>query len=349
VPAPSEVLENVHFDPRLEATQICLSTYQCLLNQVYRIASPLLEDIYGMRTSHNMGLYSQLPEMVATANQSLSEWQQHLPQYLSFEHINDLTAYSSTAEKMYSLQALSLQLTYDNIVIVLHRPLLAGRGHVERSTAAEAMSPNSQFSDDMRDISFKRCLSSALRVSNIQRKQNLFSLARATHLVSFLGMNLFTASVVLFICALSDTLSDTAQEAKRGLKRTLQMQKALANHASLSMQCSVILEDLVQLILKKEMEEMLRDHPSNGENISTSFAMPEEDLHGGRRQGEMTPNRLGSYSGVHPATFDTTSDETPHPGDSYFKQSLMTLNRGMYSARLLISPIHILIIHSLPR
>jgi hypothetical protein len=323
-------LENVHFDPRFDAAQICLSTYQCQLNQVYRIASPLLEDIYGMRTSYNVGVYSQLPEMVAMTNQSLLEWQQHLPSYLSFDHVNDLTAYSSTEEKLHSLQALSLQLTYDNIMIVLHRPLLADRRYVERSTAAAAMSPNSQFSDDVREIGFKRCLSSALRISNIQRKQNLFHLARTTHLVSFLGMNLFTASVVLFICALSDTLSDTAQEAKRSLKRTLQMQKALSNHASLPMQCSKILEDLVELILKKEMEEMLRDHSTSCENTSTGLAILDEDPHAGRLQGEMAPHRSESHAGVHAAPFGT-NEEIPQLESSHFKQSLMTLNRGVYS------------------
>lgn len=323
-------MENVHFDPLLEATQICLSTYQRQLNQVYRIASPLLEDIYGMRTSHHMGIGSQLAEMVSITNQSLLEWQQNLPPYLSFDQINDLTAYSSTEEKMHSLQALSLQLTYDNLMIVINRPLLAGRRYIDRSTAAAAMSPNSQYSDDMRDNSFKRCLNSALRISNIQRKQNLFSLARTTHLVSFLGMNLFTASVVLFICALSDTLSDTAQEAKRGLKRTLQMQKALSNHASLSMQCSMILEDLVQLILKKEMEEMLHDHSTNNENTFSDPAIPEEYLQGGVLRGEMMPNQSGSRSGIHSATFDTSIQETTHHEGSHFKQSLMTLNRGMH-------------------
>ena len=266
--------------------------------------------------------------MVATANQALLEWQQDLPPHLSFDYLNDLTAYSSTEEKTHSLQALSLQLTYDNLMIVLHRPLLAGR-YVERSATLQAMSPDSQFSDDMRDIGFKRCLNSALRISNLQRKQNLFSLARTTHLVSFLGMNLFTASVVLFICAWSDTLSDIAQEAKRGLKRMLQMQKALSNHASLSLQCSIILEDLVQLILKKEMEEMLVDDSTSSGNALGGSAIHGEELGRGRVQGDLARHGSGSHPGGHLAAFDTVGGEAAHPEESHFKQSLMTLQRGM--------------------
>ncbi|OBT45169.1 hypothetical protein VE00_04357 [Pseudogymnoascus sp. WSF 3629] len=338
VQTPSEILENVHFYPPLQATQICLSTYQCRLNLVYKIASPLLEDIYGMRTSHNMDRCSQ-QKMVAEANQALLKWQQDLPPHLSFDRLNDLTTYSSTEEKMHSLQALSLQLTYDNIMVVLHRPLLAGRGSLQRSVAPETMSPISPFSDDMRDISFKRCLRSALRISNLQQKPNLLSLARTTHLVSFLGMNLFTASVVLFICALSDTLSDTAQEAKRGLKRTLQMQKSLSNHASLSMQCTTILEDLVQLILRKEMEEMLLDNSTSDDNAPATSMTRNEELHSARmNEGmneEMTPNRSESHAPAHSTEFDITSQEAAPAEGSNFNQSLRTLQKVFYDSSLL--------------
>ena len=309
---------------------------------MYRIASPLLEDIYGLRTSQNMELDLKLPEMVATANQALLEWYQDLPLNMSFDRISDLTPYSSTAEKMHHLQSLSLQLTYDNLMIVLHRPLLAARGY--QSTTPES----ADFSDHIRETSFKRCLKSALRISNLQGKPNLFSLARTTHLVSFLGMNIFTASVVLFICALSDTLSDTAQEAKRGLKRTLQMQKSLANHASLSLQCSRILEDLVQLILKKEMEEMLLDNSNNDGN---SFIVPStQGIHAG--DGMAHEPRL-DVTDFHmrdsTAIPDLSNTETSHDEGSHFMQSLETLQRGGFSEQASCLNYIMLMTCSLPR
>jgi hypothetical protein len=324
---PSEITENIHFDPLLQATQVCLSTYQYRLNLVYRIASPLLEDIYGMRSSHNTE-GSGLPEMVATANRALLEWQNDLPAHLVFDQLNDLTAYSTAEEKMHSLQAMSLQLTYDNLMIVLHRPMLARRGY--GPAGLQAMSPQSHFSNDLQEASFKRCLRSALRISNLQRKPNIFALARTTHLVAFLGMNLFTASVVLFICALSDTLSDTAQEAKRGMRRTLQMQKALSNYASLSMQCSTILEDLVQLILKKELEEMLQDHGTGEENTFNGPENGQQQLQSRHIQGEVPSNERGLQPQTYIAGFDTGLEEGSQPGGSYFKQSLRTLQQGKF-------------------
>ncbi|KAH6721570.1 fungal-specific transcription factor domain-containing protein [Leptodontidium sp. MPI-SDFR-AT-0119] len=348
VTMPSEIIENIHFDPSFPPAMVCLSTYQYHLNHVYRIVSPILEDIYGMRTSSNLDSSSELPKMVSTANRALLEWHQDLPPQLSFDHLSDLTADSSAEQKMHALQALSLQLTYDNLLIVIHRPLLAGQGQGDRPSDVSGTSPASQFSDDVREIGLKRCLGSALRISNLQRKQNLFVLARSSHLVSFMGMNLFTASVVLFICALSDTLSDTAQEAKRGLKRTLQMQKALSNHASLSLQCSMILEDLVQLILKREMEEMLRDDSVGIGGISSEVAPDgaENGMEGVQPEGN------GSQSEGHPGAYSTAlgagSGCVPNPESSHFTQSLLTLQRGM-SAGMRTLELGTLTICSFPR
>lgn len=176
---------------------------------------------------------------------------------------------------MHRLQALSLQLTYDNLMIVIHRPLLADQSHkrsrVRNNNSHPSIDSNGdparlQYTSSTHHASFGQCLSSALRISRVQLvKRNLIALARRTHLVSFLGMNLFTSSVVMFICALSDTLSDVAQEAKRGMARNLKVLKLLSGEGSLSMQCSMILEDLVQKIIEREKEEMLHSQPSDDE------------------------------------------------------------------------------------
>ena len=213
--------------------------------------------------------------MVTKIDQLMQAWQEDLPPHLHLDKNDDVSLVSSMEEKMHRLQALSLQLTYDNLMIVIHRPLLADQGY-RRSRAQIANRPqpahptdnrsSSDETDGTNNVSFRQCLNSALRISRVQQyKRNLLVLARSTHLVSFLGMNLFTSSVVLFICALSDTLSDIAQEAKRGMARNLKMLKLLSGDGSLSMQCSVILEDLVQQIVDKERDEMLRALPTDDE------------------------------------------------------------------------------------
>ncbi|KAF7503207.1 hypothetical protein GJ744_004210 [Endocarpon pusillum] len=267
---PAEVIENIHFDRTLGPERICLSIYQAQLNEVYKIASPIIENIYGIRTSTDLRIRSMLPEMITQASHQMREWQNNLPPYLALDKMNDISSSCSTSEKMHRLQALSLQLTYDNLMIIIHRPLLADqrasltkfRERAQSQARPSEVPPELHFPTSNEDSNFKECLDSALRVSRVQNKPELMKLAAETHLVAFLGMNLFTSSVVMSVCALSDPLSDTAQEAKRGITRTLLVQKSLSRRTSLSMQSSVILEDIVQLILEREREEMLRSAQS---------------------------------------------------------------------------------------
>lgn len=272
---PASFSEDVSFSAGSVPARVSLSPYQIQLNRVYQIASPLLENIYGIRYSHDRSLRSQMPSVVTKIDQLMQAWREDLPPHLHLDRNDDVNLDSSMEEKMHRLQALSLQLTYDNLMIVIHRPLLADQGYRRsrtrtanrpQSTHASRGSVPAQETDGTNDVSFRQCLNSALRISRVQQsKRNLLALARGTHLVSFLGMNLFTSSVVMFICALSDTLSDIAQEAKRGMARNLKTLKLLSGDGSLSMQCSVILEDLVQQIVDKEREEMLRALPTDDE------------------------------------------------------------------------------------
>jgi hypothetical protein len=271
---PASYPEDICFAPGSDPARVSLSPYQIQLNRAYRITSPLLENIYGIRYSTDHSLRSQMPSMVSKIGHLLQAWQEDLPPHLYLDKHDDISLTSSVEEKMHRLQGLSLQMTYDNLMIVIHRPLLTAqrkkRSKSQNASQAQSVSidgePTEYRNTESTETSLQHCLHSALRISRIQQsKRNLLALARRTHLVSFLGMNLFTSSVVLFICALSDTLSDVAQEAKRGMARNLKMLKLLSGDGSLSMQCSIILEDLVQKIVDKEKEEMLRSVPSDDE------------------------------------------------------------------------------------
>ena len=272
---PASYSEDISFALGDEPARVCLSPYQIQLNRIYQITSPLLENIYGIRYSTDRSLRSQMPGMVSKIDQLMRAWQDELPPHLHLDRHDDIVLTSSTEDKMHRLQGLSLQLTYDNLMIVIQRPLLADQSHrYSQSRNTKSQNPTTSDSDPAQSqdasspnkISFQQCLNSALRISRLQQsKRNLLALARKTHLVSFIGMNLFTSSVVMFICALSDTLSDIAQEAKRGMARNLKMLKLLSGDGSLSMQCSMILEDLVQKIVDKEKEEMLCSLPSDDE------------------------------------------------------------------------------------
>lgn len=259
------------------AEDIELSPYQTQLNQVYQIASPLLENIYGIRSSGDKSLLD-MAEMAQRIDQSMEGWNRCLPDTLKLRCYEDLKEQSSLGTRLQQLQSLSLELTYHNLLIITHRPLLADwsqrRGRESRaqsiydSTHAPQM-PSGIHENEVYERSFQSCLAAALAVSRLEQKQpNLIKMAGKTHLVSFLGMNLFTSSVVLFICALSDVLSDAAQEAKRGIARNMKVLKSLSDAGSLSSQCSMIIEDLVQIIIDKEKRQMLLGSSTTGTNTA---------------------------------------------------------------------------------
>ncbi len=347
VPMPIAVIENVHFDRNVGAEQICLSVYQAQLNEVYSIASPIIENIYGIRTSTDLRIRSMLPGMIAQASRSMQVWQDNLPPSLALDKMSDVSPTCSTAEKMHKLQALSLQLTYDNLMIIIHRPLLADqrasltrfRERAQSQARPSEVPPELHFPTSNEDSNFKQCLDSALRVSRVQNKPELMKLAAETHLVAFLGMNLFTSSVVMSVCALSDPLSDTAQEAKRGITRTLLVQKSLSRRTSLSMQSSVILEDIVQLILEREREEMLRSAQSgaNHNHLSHLLQNPDHLLH------EAPASLYGSELGTSPGSYTQMTDPNAvniDSGDQVLNNSLISLQRSKVTTSLsVLSPL----------
>ena len=335
VSMPASFSEDISFSPGDGPSRVRLSPYQIQLNRIYQIASPLLENIYGIRYSHDRSLRSQMPSMVAKIDQLLQAWQDDLPPHLHLDKNDDVSLASSIEEKMHRLQALSLQLTYDNLMIVIHRPLLADQGY-RRSRARKASRSqgshmdadgSSQVTSGTNDTSFRQCLNSALRISRVQQeKRNLLALARSTHLVSFLGMNLFTSSVVMFICALSDTLSDIAQESKRGMARNLKMLKLLSGDGSLSMQCSVILQDLVQQIVDKEKEEMLRGVPTDDE--IAAFAPTRKNSYVGGQYG-LNGGQLGLEGPLE--TQNTMRQPHEEHGNGNLANGAVSVHRAMAS------------------
>lgn len=263
---PAEFTEHLVDPQTLEAADIVLSSYQVQLNTVYQLASPVLENIYGIRCLTGRSL-SEMAQTVRSVSGSMEAWYCNLPASLDLDQTADLPPHFTLQERMHSLQALSLHLTYFNLMIIIHRPLLADwrsrrpRNSRAQSLQGETHSDNEELTDNEKqiyDTGFQQCLKAALNVSKLERsKPTLVRLAGETHLMSFLAMNVFTSSVVLFICALSDTLSDASQEAKRAMARNLRILRSLSATGSLPSQCSTIIQDLIQIVMEKEKEQML--------------------------------------------------------------------------------------------
>jgi hypothetical protein len=287
---PADIFENPYFvAPRSEqGYTVCYSTYQRELNRLYLVASTALEAIFGSRTS---GSSKELAgdayyALVKKAIQSLQIWRDELPERLILDLDRDFQPDGGLGRRAYALQSLSLHLTYDNILIVLRRPLLArqvdhlstnhqvssrsggigslsyhpsGASPAQRDPAFGAESPNASAKSPV------HWWHAALRTSRVTELPVLTQVATDSHLVAFLAINLFNAAIVLAGMALSDPLSDTAQVAKRTIARILRLQDLLGKRSALSKQSTTVLKNVVTLLVHRESEAILAPIEANNQ------------------------------------------------------------------------------------
>lgn len=153
---------------------------------------------------------------------------------------------------IYGLQALLLQLAYDNALILIHRPILACRG-VSSGTAG---SDPSVVSREIFDLSVNACWQAALRISRIGN-HHIFQRGQQAHAISYVGIHLFTAGVVLGVFAKSDPLGRRGLTAKQALRRVIAMQRRLRRKVVVSGQGLAILENLAREVGRKEVATIL--------------------------------------------------------------------------------------------
>lgn len=266
-----------------QASGLVYSRYQTELSSLYRIASPALKVVFGCISTHNprQRYESEYASLVSEVTEKLHTWRTSLPPHLNLDLDHDYSSGNNDWKtRAHTLQSLSLQLTFDNLLIVLYRPFLAKQvdhlsvtpsnactlasragspvpkqhgvsftGNLGSSTAADAIADTTNNSEYW--------LSAAVRTARISELSELAQLARESHLVAFMAINLFHAAIVLILLALSDPLSDRAQKLKRTITRVLRLQKLLGKQSALSKQSSFVLQSLISLLLRREEEAML--------------------------------------------------------------------------------------------
>ncbi|KAJ9659748.1 hypothetical protein H2201_007184 [Coniosporium apollinis] len=293
---PADVHECPYFksgSPDRAGSSVCFSTYQRELNELYMIASPMIKTIFG---AHSMSSVEQAADNlystpVKTITEKLWNWRQRLPRHLVLDLDRESNLNMSSTQRIHRLQALALQLTFDNLIIILHRPFLAQQvNFLSRSYSGQdqARTPSSShfssptyFSASHTDHRGSSQLNSqspspeqwwnaAVRTSRVTELPQLAQLATDSHLVAFLAINLFNSAIVMVVMALSDPLSDRAQEAKRTITRIFRLQELLGKRSMLSMQSSVVLRKVVHMLLHREAEAMLAPvtslQPTSGDN-----------------------------------------------------------------------------------
>ncbi|KLO87710.1 Uncharacterized protein LW93_10046 [Fusarium fujikuroi] len=298
---PAEFIESPFF--KAESIEqgslgVRYSPYQTQLTTLYLVASPALKTIFGSLSAQSPGQHfgGEYRSLVNDVTQKLLAWRRDLPSFLSLDLNRDY--HPSTIEwdtRAHQLQSLSLQLTFDNVMIVLHRPFLARQienlstqtpGSVTDSPLAQAMaqhlpshssnspSQNGQSPRFEENASSEYWWSAAVRTARITELPYLADLATDSHLVAFMAMNLFHAAIVLTLVALSDPLSDPAQAVKRTITRVFRLQERLGQRSALASQSSAVLKNLIFLLLRREGEAMLGPAPTKSGPINSHMEYP---------------------------------------------------------------------------
>lgn len=244
---------------------VTIASYQRYKFRLYRIASSITRNIY----LRNGATLSQVVDEIKEINQRLLQWEKCVPRELRLKYLtsNNTDKTLQRTTKIFQLQALVLQLSYDNIQLVLHRPLLTINRvprwplDAPQIGGVEPAIPESSadFVDAMVKTSKYQCWVSSMSTSKIGEQAETLAALQHTHGAAYAGIQSFTAGVVLGIFALSDPLSDQAHQAKRAVSRIIKLPRLHRFRTPVSDQCGAILEELVRLVLAEEMKALLTE------------------------------------------------------------------------------------------
>ncbi|KAJ5196285.1 hypothetical protein N7449_006764 [Penicillium cf. viridicatum] len=264
------LLNSLEYSPTSHPARVTLGTYQRYKFELYTIASSIIGSIYNIDSPKSGDVRHQ----AAVINTKLVDWFERLPAELKLKnnsevHTNNLLSTELDVYRLFELQALVLQLAYDNIQIILHRPFL-------RYTGQLIMGPNPR-SPENQPTSFDQCKHCARRTCGIlPRYAPVLLAAKNTHAVAYIAMQNFTAGVTLGMVALSDPGSAQSQDAKKGVANSISLQKNLAEASIVPSQTVKVLEGLFHLIFQREMRAFLDGPPFDMTPVHS--LNPERDL-----------------------------------------------------------------------
>jgi hypothetical protein len=289
---------------------------------LYRIAAPVVRDMYSRGSRSTKDVAKKIREV----HQKLQDWQSNLPPELKLRSFvqqrqqqSDL--YRDPVVQVFRLQALALQVTYDNVMILLHRPLLQSELSQHSPSLTKNLNDGSNSAataDPERTAKASRqhCWAAALRTSfMIESVPDLLNAARPTPFGAYIGMIAFTSGVMLGIFALSNPLSVEATEAKRGIGRIISMPSTPGYKAALWAQSSRVLEGLLRLILEEEVKALTSGNNRN----RTGQPIFGDDVSGGRAPGPNDTRVHTGYSGHDAMSMQplNSSSNEAHPVQDY--------------------------------
>ncbi|CAI7633029.1 unnamed protein product [Penicillium discolor] len=230
------------YEVRVDGTfkPVTIFSYNRYKAQLYSIADP---------TAHSI----RLPHIKRTYSRLL-DWEKTVPRELKLDSFSEnQNMINDAALRVFSLQALTLQVTYDYKHLILFRPFLLSKRYLNVRLHDGPVDTQDRSDTTIRDQLF----TSALRMSSICRWQNILLILGNTTSAAQLCFQCFTAGVVLAMLALSELSSPRLPECKQGLARLIRSLEVAGAGSPLSRQSVDILMEAMHLISAEEVKELV--------------------------------------------------------------------------------------------
>lgn len=269
---------------------VTILTYQRYKFKLYQATSTLTTAIY---TRQILGQDELITRVESIHLQVVEIWNS-VPPELRLSSFKERTwsAEEDNIHRVFQLQALSLQLLYDNIQLILHRPLLQYEVMTPDQRALETVDTgrdNSTITDGSQQgeaarrknrvitSSRSQMWESAMRTSRLSELPHTLRLAKNTHAAAYIAIQAFTAGVALGLFAISSPFSRRSQIAKQAVGRLIRAPKSLGYHTAASEQYGLILHDLIQLVFKAEMRCLESAPDTEHESLRDDWEMDHGD------------------------------------------------------------------------
>ena len=255
---------------------ISTNSYNMNKAKLYTIIASIMRDLYFGRRRKPRDLIQQ----ISAFHRQLLDWERSIGHELRPETYLGRSYDSPDADpvlRKLALQAITLQISYDNAQVILFRPLITLDKplHIDLPLPVSNLDRQAE-AELMRDLKRKarnQCWSSAVRTSLIGEHAELLKLLRVSPAAAHAGVHALAAGVILSIIALADPLSDQGQESKRGVARLIKVAKDTGFLAPIWSQLREVLTDLMHVIAGEETQHLINARGDIGFGLKNDMAI----------------------------------------------------------------------------
>ncbi|KAH6694083.1 hypothetical protein F5X68DRAFT_128374 [Plectosphaerella plurivora] len=267
-----------------ELHPVTIGSYNRYKADMYKIAISIMHQVY---FGQHQGP-EDLCQRVIKLHKRLLVWEGGIPLELRVEsHPREVPGDTAVEplRRVFALQALTLRVSYDNVQILLFRPLLSTGGVPKSRFPTRQNSPapasTTQMNQDnvpepIRSIAQRQCWTSATRTSLLSQSLDILSLSQFNFPAIHVGVHAFSAGVMLGLMALQAPLSARGQESKRGIARIVQIPKATKLKSHVWTQMTQVLTDLMHVIAGEETKALI----ANPSELDLSEVLAKPDIFG---------------------------------------------------------------------